>query len=415
MKMSLKKKLLFGMSVLIAMTGLITAVIGTYLINRGIINQVQDRVRNDLNAAKEVVNSRLNEIENAIYLSSVRNNVRDAVERKDRKRIEDYLKDIKRVTVIEMLDVVDGSANVIFRFSNPRIFGDSLAGDRLIKKALETGRPIACTAIISREDLLKGGGDLAERAHIRFIETPKAKKRDETEETSGLVLEVAVPVLNGNNEVVGIICGRDLINRDYRLVDKIKSIVYQGETYEGMDMGTATIFQKDLRISTNVMTDGGERAIGTRVSEEVYDKVLGEGKRWADRAFVVNSWYRTAYEPIRDIDDRIIGMLYVGLLEKKFVDMRTESLFIFFSMTLLGMVAFMIASSVFADRITKPIKNLVDIAGHISSGDFRVRVNVGTEDEIGELERAFNMMAAALHERDEELKNQTNLKLMRSE
>ena len=415
MKISIKTKLLIGMTVLILMTGLITSVIGTYLISRGVINQVQDRVRNDLNAAREVLNSRLREIEGAIYLSSIRSNVKDAVKRKDRKKIEEYLKDIKRLTGIEMLDIVDGNGRVIFRFSNPSVYGDSPADDKLIKKVLKTGQSLAGTAAVAREDLIKEGGDLAERAHIRFINTPKSKKRKETEETSGLVLEAAVPIINGNNKVIGIICGRDLINRDYRLVDKIKSIVYQGETYEGMDMGTATIFQKDLRISTNVMTDSGERAIGTRVSAEVFDKVLGEGKRWVDRAFVVNSWYITAYEPIKDIDEKIIGMLYVGLLEKKFVDIRTRTLFVFFAVTLLGMIAVMAASSLFADRITRPINYLVGVAAQISSGDFDVKVNVNTKDEIGQLEIAFNIMAAALRERDEELKNQTNLKLMRSE
>ncbi len=38
--------------------------------------------------------------------------------------------------------------------------------------------------------------------------------------------------------------------------------------------GTVTIFQKDVRISTNVNDKDGNRAIGTRVSEAVYNQVL---------------------------------------------------------------------------------------------------------------------------------------------
>jgi two-component system NtrC family sensor kinase len=403
------------MTAVIVMTGVITAVIGIYLINRGIINQVQDRVRNDLNAAREVLNSRLKELESAIYLSSLRDNVKDAIYRKERKKIEEYLTNLKRVTGLEILDVADAKGSVVFRFSNPSEHGDSVYNDGMIKKALDTGRAQVGTVIISRDELLREGGGFAERAHIVFINTPKAKKRPEAEETSGMMLKAAVPVFGRDNEIIGVIYGGDLINRDYRLVDKIKSIVYQGETYEGMDMGTATIFQKDLRISTNVLTDGGERAIGTRVSEEVYDRVLGMGNRWVDRAFVVNSWYITAYEPMRDIEGSIVGMLYVGLLEKKFVDIRTNTLIIFFVVTLLGMLLVMIASNIFANRITRPINYLVEVAAAISSGDFDVQVNVNSRDEIGKLEIAFNLMAAALRERDEELKNQTNLKLMRSE
>jgi two-component system NtrC family sensor kinase len=105
----------------------------------------------------------------------------------------------------------------------------------------------------------------------------------------------------------------------------------------------------------------------------------------------------------------------VGLLEKKFVDIMTRTLFVFFAVTILGMILVVIASNFFADRITRPINHLVKVAGRISAGDFAVRVDVNTKDEIGELEKAFNLMASALHERDEELKDQTHLKLMRSE
>jgi len=56
------------------------------------------------------------------------------------------------------------------------------------------------------------------------------------------------------------------------------------------------------------MEENGTRAIGTRVSEEVYEKVLIKGERWLDRAFVVNSWYISAYEPIHAVDGSIAGM-----------------------------------------------------------------------------------------------------------
>ena len=79
-----------------------------------------------------------------------------------------------------------------------------------------------------------------------------------------------------------------------------------------------TIFQGDLRIATNVLAEDGSRAVGTRLSEAVYDEVLDRGGTWAAPAFVVNDWYITAYEPIRDPRQRIIGALYVGLLQAPF-------------------------------------------------------------------------------------------------
>jgi len=81
--------------------------------------------------------------------------------------------------------------------------------------------------------------------------------------------------------------------------------------------GTATIFQTIpqglLRISTNVRRDDGSRAVGTYIPSDspVYQTVMS-GETFYGRAFVLNTWYQTAYEPIRDPQGAMIGALYVG-------------------------------------------------------------------------------------------------------
>ena len=55
-----------------------------------------------------------------------------------------------------------------------------------------------------------------------------------------------------------------------------------------------------MRVATNVLNEDGSRAIGTRVSEEVYERVVVQGERWLGRAYVVNDWYITGYAPLRD-------------------------------------------------------------------------------------------------------------------
>ena len=59
--------------------------------------------------------------------------------------------------------------------------------------------------------------------------------------------------------------------------------------------------------------------MGTRLSADVCDEVLDRGGTWTARAFVVNDWYITAYEPIRDPAGQVIGCLAVGLFEAPFV------------------------------------------------------------------------------------------------
>lgn len=106
------------------------------------------------------------------------------------------------------------------------------------------------------------------------------------------------------------------LHENYDFVDKIKSMVG----------GTVTVFQKIdkgfLRISTNVMKLDGKRAIGTYIpNDSPVIKTIMRGETFYGRAFVVNDWYLTAYEPIK-INGEIKGILYVGVKEKNIEELR---------------------------------------------------------------------------------------------
>jgi len=90
--------------------------------------------------------------------------------------------------------------------------------------------------------------------------------------------------------------------------------------------GTTTIFQKIdsgfLRISTNVMKVNGKRAVGTFIpNSSAVAETINNGNVYYGRAYVVNDWYITAYEPIT-INNVIVGALYVGGKEKDIVKLR---------------------------------------------------------------------------------------------
>jgi two-component system NtrC family sensor kinase len=263
--------------------------------------------------------------------------------------------------------------------------------------------------------LKEGGVELAEEVYLKIIPIPKAKPTERVEETSGMALISAVPVYSSTGEFIGIIYGGKLLNRHYLIVDKIKDVVFQGEVYKGKDIGTATIFQNDLRISTNVRTSDGERAIGTIIAANVYDKVLGMGESYYDRAFVVNNWYLTAYEPIKDITRKVIGILYVGILEEKYTDMRKRAITTFLAIVLIGMGSAIAVSHYLSRTILKPLNAMVYASRQIAKGNLNYRVKDSTGDELGELGSAFNTMASSLRERDEQLKEYTRQQIMRSE
>lgn len=79
----------------------------------------------------------------------------------------------------------------------------------------------------------------------------------------------------------------------------------------------ATIFVKirdDFkRISTNIMSDKDERAMGTYLGSDhnAYDTVM-KGEVYVGEAEILDENYYTAYEPLKDKNGNVIGLLFVG-------------------------------------------------------------------------------------------------------
>lgn len=415
MNLSLRTRFAISSLVVIGICGLCATLVAIRLIDTGIINQAQDKVKSDLNAAREIYRQETENIKDKIRFTALRFFIKDAILSEDTKKLTVELNVIRKKESIDVLTLTDEFGRVIIRSRNPSVIGDSQEDDELVSRVLSDREVIAATQIVPREELLKEGNDLAEQAHIKFIPTAKAKPSPKMEETSGMMIKAAAPVFGYDGKLLGVLYGGNLLNRKYSVVDTVKETVYRGVKYKGKDIGTSTIFQDDLRISTNVMTEDGSRAIGTRVSEEVYKQVLVKGMPWIDRAFVVNNWYISAYEPIKDINGRIIGILYVGVLEEKFMDIRSRAIAIFLGITLAGMVTALIISGFLARGVLHPIKNLVSASHRWAKGDLDYRVKTTGTNEISELANTFNLMASSLKERDEKLKEYTSQQLMKSE
>jgi two-component system NtrC family sensor kinase len=414
-KENLQKRLVFGFLVATCLTGVVATLVGIHIISSSTMDEAQRKVEQDINTAKLVYEHNMERLAFQVRCIALRSPLEDAISSGDTSALKDLGQLIRTGTktqnaqgsdciCIDMLSLVNADGTVLFRPSNPTVRGDTMLWDPVVRKCLEKKTPLASTELISVERVRRENPNLSERLEIPIVKTPQSIEIHKKQLSEGMVLRATYPVFDAQGDLKGALVGGVLLNKDYAMVDKIKETVYHDEKYENLDMGFATIFQGGVRISTNVMTEDSERAIGTVVSQEVYERVVEKGTDWIGRAFVVNDWYLSSYVPIYNINHAIIGMLYVGILEKKYRDMRLDALWIFLGITTLGMVVAFIISFRMGHTIIERIRILKQATETIATGDLDYRLPSDKSSDFGMLDEAFNDMVISLRDRDERLK-----------
>ena len=274
--------------------------------------------------------------------------------------------------------------------------GSSWADFPVYRQVQESGSVISSTEVIPEAILLKAG--MGEQARIVLLDTLKAGAElfDPREGRAGLGIVGAAPI-RIDDQTAGIVIIFHLLNNDFTLVDVIK---------ESAKIDTATIFFGDLRVSTNVMTESGARAVGTRLSEEVSQVVLVEGKEYIGTAFVVNENYITRYEPILDHEGEVIGILYVGTRQAVFLDFLNifrKRISLVAGITII--MTFLLATPV-SRRITQPLQDLrilSQTSQQVASGNIQARAPASAGGEVGLLANSFNEMLDRLEDTQKQL------------
>ncbi|WP_138466469.1 cache domain-containing protein [Poseidonocella sp. HB161398] len=245
---------------------------------------------------------------------------------------------------------------------------------------------------------------LAERARLPIVATRGAMPGGPAVETRGMVIHSAAPLALPGGRRAALVGGL-LLNGNLDFIDRINALVYRPQSLPAGSQGTATLFLDDVRISTNVRLFENVRALGTRVSAEVRAQVLGEGQIWLDRAFVVNDWYISAYEPIRDSTGQRVGMLYVGFLEAPFRQARLASIATlggaFLLIALLSVPIFLR----WAGHIFRPLEKMTSTIERVEAGDMTARNRPAPDGgEIAQVAAHLDELLDRLQARDRELR-----------
>ncbi len=365
---SLKAKLISNYLVVLGAGGLITSIVGSYIVSSTIMTQARRSVDHDLTTARTIYDHQL---------ETLKLTVRFLAATPDRAALVSRLDALRKENGFDFLALADAH-------------GHDVSPVGVIKAALG-GRVAAATEILPAAMLRNADPQLAERARLRVVD-------DGREQTSGMVLIAAAPVRGAPGEPGAALYGGVLLNRNFSIVDRAWELIFKGERFDDQDVGSVTVFQGDVRISTRLRTESGGRALGTRAPAEVSRAVIEEDRTWRGRASIMRDWYISAYDPIRNFEGKPVGMLYVGIRERVYTATRNRVILSFFGIATIGFICIIGITYYEIRQITLPLAKMAAATRSIAAGRFDQEVESQGKSEIALLADSFNMMLKSLRQ-----------------
>jgi len=187
-----------------------------------------------------------------------------------------------------------------------------------------------------------------------------------------------------------LLVGDYVLNDNFEIPDQVKSIFG----------GAATIFMGDVRVSTNVMQPDGKRAVGTKLQGPAYDAVIKEGKPYRGAGNILGVPYFTAYDPIKNSAGQVIGVLYVGEKQSEYLAVYDRLKYVTSGIAVVLAAIFTFGAALVVRKALQPLGEIVAMIKDVAEGegDLTKRLQVKTNDELGEVCSWFNVFVDKLHE-----------------
>ncbi|WP_421707163.1 methyl-accepting chemotaxis protein [Algihabitans sp.] len=170
---------------------------------------------------------------------------------------------------------------------------------------------------------------------------------------------------------------------------------------------TATLFafqEEDgdfWRRTTNIIKPDGQRAVGTPLGKTgVVHAAMMRGETFLGEANILGQDYYTIYKPVFSPDDRVIGILYAGVLKSEIIAVLDK-----LTLGLAGSAAVLLLISAAAawglfHLMLRPIPTLAGVMQRMSQNQNVQVPYQNKQDELGEMARTLEVFRAGLEENE---------------
>lgn len=171
------------------------------------------------------------------------------------------------------------------------------------------------------------------------------------------------------------------------------------------------LYYREGRRYYDVFTRPGETLALKDLSGDVLKRLETDRKPYYS-VYAENGKYRGVYTPIVDTNGRVEAIMFSGLERRRFQDVLTDRGVLFLGIALVGVALAALTGLLVSRMVLRPLGHLRDGVMRVAGQDFNATVPVQSTDELGDLARAFNAMAARLRAaRDEQAQRHRKDKL----
>lgn len=180
------------------------------------------------------------------------------------------------------------------------------------------------------------------------------------------------------------------ITSDYSLIDAVKED-------NAVDI---TIFYQDTRILTTVRDSSDNRIVGTAAPGEVLESVLQKDEpHFYNKVVIRSTEYFAYYTPLKNTDDSIVGMIFVG---KPCADVDKSVQRILYPLAAADVIITLLAAVcifIFTKKLSSILMEIHSFLSEVSGGNLNATLSqkvLNRPDELGDIGRSALTMQSSI-------------------
>lgn len=378
-------KTFIALSILFWVPVISLAAILFYMFQNLMYEEVQESIKINLKAAKEVFyEERVRVAEGILTEMADRPDVEAALSKRDKHGLQSILINLgKKNPHMDILMAVSENQQVIARKTN--FTGDVIDIGATLSNALTSGASASSTELVGRD----------------FLKTEVEDLNKQIKDVS-LVQFVVAPVRHGGKVIGALVAGIPYTGDPWLgniIYNKFgtEMAVFAGETPESFLLHTTASLPRSTWV------------IGQAVPQRLKDEI-SLGKPYYGTLEMAGKSHLVAYEPILDSKHRIIGAIGVSMPAKALTSIVFGNIWKgTAAVAVLGLIISIIVTTFIKLDITRPLNFVVNAMESFGKGDLEISLELKTGDQFEKLGDGFNHMADGIRKREERLKKHNDV------